>query len=56
MQRLLLFLYNSEKVCLQIPHWMFTFTASGTDLLTLTLGMVASRDGVYEWVRVDVIE
>jgi len=27
----------------QIPHWMFTFTGSGTDLLTRTLVLVSSR-------------
>ena len=27
----------------QVPHWMFTFTRSGTDLLTRTLALVGSR-------------
>ncbi len=27
----------------QVPHWMFTFTRSGTDLLTRTLAMTAAR-------------
>ncbi len=31
----------------QIPHWMFTFTGSGTDLLARTLAMVTSRPGVH---------
>ncbi len=30
----------------QIPHWMFTFTGSGTDLLTRTLAMVTARSDV----------
>ncbi|HKJ02648.1 MAG TPA: hypothetical protein VJ997_09340 [Longimicrobiales bacterium] len=27
----------------QMPHWMFTFTGSGTDLLTRTLALVTAR-------------
>lgn len=34
----------------QIPHWMFTFTGSGTDLLVRTLCMVTSRRAVHEKV------
>jgi Cytochrome P450 len=30
----------------QIPHWMFTFTGSGTDLVARTLAMVSSRADV----------
>ena len=46
---------HSEEVLIQqIPHWMFTFTGSGTDLLARTLGIVASRDEVYERVRAEV--
>jgi cytochrome P450 len=30
----------------QVPHWMFTFTGSGTDLLARTLAMVVSRPPV----------
>lgn len=36
----------------QIPHWMFTFTQSGADLLARTLALVASRPAV----RARVIE
>ena len=35
--------YDEEQLVQQIPHWMFTFTGSGSDLLTRTLAMVASR-------------
>jgi hypothetical protein len=30
----------------QVPHWMFTFTRSGTDLLTRTLAMTTTRSDV----------
>jgi cytochrome P450 len=30
----------------QVPHWMFTFTGSGTDLLTRTLAVIVSRSEV----------
>lgn len=48
--------HSEEELIQQIPHWMFTFTGSGTDLLARTLGIVASRDEVYERVRAEVIE
>ena len=48
--------HSQEELIQQIPHWMFTFTGSGADLLARTLGMVASRDDVYARVRADVIE
>lgn len=32
----------------QVPHWMFTFTGSGTDLLSRTLAMVGSRADVRD--------
>lgn len=47
---------SGEELIHQIPHWMFTFTGSGTDLLARTLGIVASRDEVYERVRAEVME
>lgn len=31
----------------QIPHWMFTFTGSGTDLLVRTLAMIGARPNVH---------
>ena len=45
---------SDEEMLQQIPHWMFTFTGSGTDLLTRTLAMVSSRDEVYEKVRAEI--
>jgi len=30
----------------QVPHWMFTFTGSGTDLLTRALCLITSRENV----------
>jgi cytochrome P450 len=34
----------------QIPHWMFTFTGSGTDLLVRALCMITSRADVHAQV------
>ena len=34
---------DRETLLQQVPHWMFTFTGSGTDLLTRTLALVTSR-------------
>lgn len=31
----------------QVPHWMFTFTGSGTDLLTRALCLISSRPEVH---------
>ena len=47
---------TEEELIQQIPHWMFTFTGSGTDLLARTLGVVASRDEVYERARAEALE
>jgi cytochrome P450 len=38
----------------QIPHWMFTFTGSGTDLLTRTLATVTSRADVHARVLEEI--
>ena len=38
----------------QVPHWMFTFTGSGTDLLARTLVLVTSRPPVLERVLDEV--
>ncbi|WP_175628249.1 cytochrome P450 [Thioalkalivibrio denitrificans] len=38
---------DEEEFIQQIPHWMFTFTGSGTDLLTRTLAMITSRPAVH---------
>jgi len=34
---------DRDALLQQIPHWMFTFTGSGTDLLTRALALVTSR-------------
>jgi hypothetical protein len=41
---------DRDTLLQQIPHWMFTFTGSGTDLLTRTLCMVTSRSDVHSKV------
>ena len=48
--------HSEEEIIQQIPHWMFTFTGSGTDLLARTLGIVASRDDVHSRVRAEATE
>ncbi len=48
--------HSQQELLQQIPHWMFTFTGSGTDLLTRTLGMVTSRDDVYARVTSDAMK
>ncbi|HEU0020251.1 MAG TPA: cytochrome P450 [Dehalococcoidia bacterium] len=40
--------HRQEELLNQIPHWMFTFTGSGTDLLSRTLAMVSSRPDVRD--------
>ena len=48
--------HSEEELAQQIPHWMFTFTGSGTDLLSRTLGVVASREDVYDRVHAEALE
>jgi cytochrome P450 len=48
--------YSEEELLQQIPHWMFTFTGSGTDLLARTLTLVASRPAVRERVLKEIAE
>ncbi len=43
---------GEEEALDQIPHWMFTFTGSGSDLLSRTLWLVLSDDAI----RTRVIE
>jgi hypothetical protein len=33
----------TDALLQQVPHWMFTFTASGTDLLTRALALILAR-------------
>jgi cytochrome P450 len=43
-----------EQVVEQIPHWMFTFTGSGTDLLARTLALVTSHRSALERARAEL--
>ena len=45
---------DEEELLQQIPHWMFTFTGSGTALLSRSLAMVGSRPEVGEKVRQEI--
>ena len=46
--------FEEEELLQQIPHWMFTFTGSGTDLLVRTLAMVGSRPEMGGKVREEI--
>ena len=39
-----------DELLHQVPHWMFTFTGSGTDLLARTLALITSRPPVRKRV------
>jgi cytochrome P450 len=39
----------------QIPHWMFTFTGSATDLLTRTLALISSGPALHNRARAEVL-
>jgi cytochrome P450 len=41
---------DRETMLQQVPHWMFTFTGSGTDLLIRTLALITSNPGVHHTV------
>ena len=45
---------DRDTLLQQIPHWMFTFTGSGTDLLARTLMLVTSRPAVLNQVLAEV--
>lgn len=45
---------DRETLLEQVPHWMFTFTGSGADLLTRTLALVTSRADVHARVREEI--
>lgn len=38
----------------QVPHWMFTFSGSGSDLLARGLAMIGSRPDVHARVRAEI--
>jgi len=39
--------FDEEIFLNQIPHWMFTFIGSGTDLLARTLALITSRPAIH---------
>ena len=45
----------SKETAEQIPHWMFTFTGSATDLLSRTLAIVASRPDVRAKIAAEIL-
>lgn len=45
---------DRETMLQQVPHWMFTFTGSGTDLLARTLMLVTSRPDVHRRVLEEI--
>ena len=45
---------TTEETIQQIPHWMFTFTGSGTDFLVRALALVASRPEVRTRARDEI--
>lgn len=49
--------YRQEDILVQqIPHWMFTFTNSGSDLLGRSLAMLAARPESFERVQQEIAE
>lgn len=45
---------TKEETIQQIPHWMFTFTGSGTDFLVRALALVATRPEVRTRARNEI--
>lgn len=45
---------TEDEAIQQIPHWMFTFTGSGTDFLVRALALVASRPKVLARAREEI--
>lgn len=44
--------YRDDRLLVeQIPHWMFTFTGSGSDLLARSLAIILSRPDVLDRIR-----
>jgi cytochrome P450 len=47
--------HRREELLLdQIPHWMFTFTNSGSDLLARSLAMIVAREECLDRVRGEI--
>lgn len=47
---------SEAELIQQIPHWMFTFTGSGTDLLARTFALITSRPAILERVQREIAE
>ncbi|MDZ8056488.1 MAG: cytochrome P450 [Aulosira sp. ZfuVER01] len=45
---------DEEELIEQIPHWMFTFTGSGTDLLVRSLALISSHPEVLQRVQDEI--
>ncbi len=45
---------DTQELLDQVPHWMFTFTGSGTDLLHRTLAVLAARVDAQARVRAEI--
>jgi cytochrome P450 len=45
---------NLEALLQQIPHWMFTFSGSGSDLLWRGLAMMGSRSQALDRARTEI--
>jgi cytochrome P450 len=45
---------DRDTMLQQVPHWMFTFTGSGTDLLIRALALITSNPGVHHKVVSEV--
>lgn len=43
-----------ETIADQIPHWMFTFIGSGSDLLARSLALILARQDVLERLRSEI--
>jgi cytochrome P450 len=45
---------SGTELLQQVPHWMFTFTGSATDLLVRTLALVAARPAIRDEVVAEI--
>jgi cytochrome P450 len=45
---------SETELLQQVPHWMFTFTGSATDLLVRTLALIAARPAIHGEVVAEI--
>jgi cytochrome P450 len=45
---------SETELLQQVPHWMFTFTGSATDLLVRALALVAARPAIHREVTAEI--